>query len=148
MKKVFGILMTMVFFLSCTSNTIYEKPKDLIPKDSMILLLKDLYIANAARSNKNNNLQRKVNYTPLVYQKYGIDSSRFQRSNFYYTSKIDVYEPMLKSVVASLEEDRSVYAEIKKRRDSIKQDSIKKSRKKLLKMIPEKDVIQQPKSKN
>lgn len=132
MKKVSVIILILCVFLSCTSNTIYEKPKDLIPKDSMVLLLKDLYVASAARNIKNIRLQKRFSYIPLIYKKYEIDSGRFQRSNFYYTSRIDDYEPMLKKVLAILEKERTVYFEAKKVRDSLRQDSIKKSRKKLL----------------
>ncbi|MFD2566854.1 DUF4296 domain-containing protein [Pseudotenacibaculum haliotis] len=133
MKRIVLIILPLVTFLSCTSNTIYEKPKDLIPRDSMVILLRDLYVASSAKSIKNKNLQRRISYVPLVYQKYGIDSTRFKHSNLYYTSKIDLYEPMLKEIVESLEKERDIYSKIKKEQDSIRQDSLKKNRKKLLK---------------
>ena len=133
MKKFLVIILVFCAFLSCTSNTIYEKPKDLIPRDSMIPLLKDLYLASAAKNIKNEQLQRRFSYAPLVYQKYKIDSNRFQRSNLYYTSKIDLYEPMLKEVLTSLENDRALYAKQKKDRDSLRQDSLKTARKNLRK---------------
>lgn len=128
MKKILAVILLSTLFLSCTSNTIYEKPDDLISKDSMVILLRDMYIAVAAKNVKNKNLQRKISYAPFVFEKYGIDSARFQRSNFYYTSKIDLYEPMLNEVLNSLEEDRSEYTAIKKVRDSIRQDSLRKVR--------------------
>lgn len=128
MKKGLLIIFVVSLFLSCTGNTIYEKPKDLISKDSMVLLLKDLYLATAAKNIKNINLQRRFSYAPLVYQKYQIDSLRFHRSSLYYTSKVDLYEPMLKEVLASLEEDRAVFARQKKVKDSIMQDSLKRDR--------------------
>ena len=84
--------------VSCTSNTILEKPKDLIPKDSMVLLLTDLFIAKSAFVEKNTKNQRKINYMPLVYNKYKIDSTRFGTSNFYYTSKLEEYEEIYKAV--------------------------------------------------
>lgn len=133
MKKFLVIILVFCAFLSCTSNTIYEKPKDLIPRDSMIPLLKDLYLASAAKNIKNSQLQRRFSYAPLVYQKYQIDSNRFQRSNLYYTSKIDLYEPILKEVLASLEKDRALYSKLKKERDSLKQDSLKNARRNLRK---------------
>lgn len=132
MKKVSVIIVVLCVFLSCTSNTIYEKPKDLIPKDSMVLLLKDLYVASAARNLKNIRLQKRFSYVPLIYKKYEIDSARFQRSNFYYTSKIDDYEPILNEVLAVLEKERTAFFEAKKLRDSLVQDSLKQVRKKVL----------------
>ena len=50
MKKGFFYIAILLFLLSCTSNTIYKKPKDLIPKDSMVALLTDMYIASSAKS--------------------------------------------------------------------------------------------------
>ena len=96
----------------------------------MILLLKDLYLANAARNVKNINLQRRISYLPLVYKKYQIDSLRFQQSNIYYISKVDNYKSMLDEVVALLDKDQKKYALIKKVKDSLRQDSIQKVRQK------------------
>ena len=125
MKKNWVILLMIFVFLSCTSNSIYEKPKDLIPKDSMVLILKDMFLATSARNIKNLNGQRRFSYIPLVYEKYKIDSTRFKESSLYYTSKIDDYEPMLKEVQKILEKERAFYARQRTVRDSIKQDSIK-----------------------
>lgn len=91
MKKI-SLIFTLLIIVSCTSNTILEKPKDLVPKDTMVLVLKDLFIARGARSEKNTQNIRKVNYAPLVYNKYKIDSVRFMASNYYYTSRIEEYE--------------------------------------------------------
>lgn len=145
-----GLLLILVFslFLSCTGNTIYEKPKDLIPRDSMVLLLKDLYLAAAAKNVKNKNLQRRFSYAPLVYEKYQVDSARFHRSNFYYTSKIDLIEPMLNEVKISLEADRAIYAKQKKVRDSIIQDSLRTTRKMMAKRKKDSLVIPNKKMNN
>jgi len=101
MKNI-SALFIVLFLASCTSNTIYKKPENLIPKDTMVLLITDLYLASASYYRKNKNLERKVNYMPLVYEKYHIDSLRFLKSNFYYTSKIDVYEEMFNIVKSNL----------------------------------------------
>jgi len=90
MKKL-GILLTVLMLASCTNNPIIEKPKDLIPKDTMVLLLTDLFIAKSAFAEKNLNNNRKINYMPLVYNKYKIDSTRFISSNLFYTSRFEEY---------------------------------------------------------
>ncbi|MFY0628780.1 MAG: DUF4296 domain-containing protein [Flavobacteriaceae bacterium] len=128
MKKLIIFLCVSTFLFSCTSNTIYKKPKDLIPKDTMILILKDLHLATTAKSSKNKKNYRKVSYIPLVYSKYKIDSLRFKNSSLYYTSKVDEYQPMLKEVLAQLEEQQSIVAKLKKVRDSVTQDSIRASK--------------------
>ena len=60
----------LLLLASCTSNTIYKKPKDLIPKDSMVALLTDMYIASSAKNRKNKFLKKEKNYVVLVYEKY------------------------------------------------------------------------------
>ena len=116
--------MLIILFASCKSNTIYDEPLDLIPKDSMMMLLKDLYLATAAKSIKNSRQQKKVSYTTLVYNKYNIDSLRFNSSNLYYTSKIDVYEPMLNEITALLKKEQEFFTEAKKIKDSLYTDSL------------------------
>ena len=101
MKKTFLLIITIII-TSCTSNTVLKKPKDLIPKDTMTLLLTDLFIAKSAFIEKNTLNQRKVNYIPLVYHKYKIDSTRFANSNFYYTSKLEEYELIYRAVNKNL----------------------------------------------
>jgi hypothetical protein len=105
MKKIL-LFLIVIFLVSCTSNTILEKPKDLIPKDTMVLLLTDLFIAKSAFIEKNILNERKVNYMPLVYNQYKIDSSRFSTSNFYYTSKLEEYELIYKEVKEGLEKKK------------------------------------------
>jgi len=123
MKKLvffFGIML-----ISCTSNSIYEKPKDLIPKDTMIALLTDIYIANAAYFKKNIHLERKVNYSPFIYNKYKIDSLRFSLSNFYYVSKIDTYNEIYKEVKNRLTaQKKGLEKELQKKPDSLNKQKI------------------------
>jgi len=106
MKHIFIIFCAVLIF-SCTSNTILEKPKDLIPKDSMQLLLQEMVIAGSAKFIKNKNLEKNINYMPLVYQKFKIDSARFQNSNLYYMSKIDMYQKILESAKESIEKQEN-----------------------------------------
>ena len=128
MKHTTIFLIFMTLLASCSSNTIYDEPKDLIPKDSMVLLLKDLYLATSAKSIKNKKQQKKISYTPLVYNTYKIDSLRFSTSNFFYTSKVDVYEPMLDQVMELLKKEQVFFTKAKKIKDSIFNDSIKKKK--------------------
>ncbi len=124
MKNSITYLILIVLFASCRSNTIYEEPIDLIPKDSMMMLLKDLYLATAAKNIKNNRQQKKVSYITLVYNKYNIDSLRFNTSNLYYTSKIDIYEPMLNEITEMLKKEQEFFTKAKKIKDSLYTDSL------------------------
>lgn len=89
MKHTIYIIITSLFLVSCTSNTIYKKPDDLIPKDQMIDVLVDIQLALGGKAGKNLNGNYSVDYMPLVFEKYNIDSARFARSSFFYHTDID-----------------------------------------------------------
>jgi len=127
MQKII-ILLLLVFFISCTSNTIFKEPEDLIPQDSMEMLMIDMNIASTAKYSKNKNLEKNINYMSLVYDKYNIDSVRFEKSNTYYISKIDDYKKMLERVKSRLEEMKEKFVEERTLLDSIRKDSINKRR--------------------
>ena len=127
MKKL-NYIFIFIFLWSCTSNTIFEKPKDLVPRDTMTLLIQDMYIAQSSRYYKNINNQKNIEYMPFIYDKYKIDSSRFQKSNFYYTTKIDLYEEILDDAKKGLEEKKGLFNSIQKRKDSLRKDSIEKKK--------------------
>ncbi len=122
MKQFLYILFVIIFIGSCTSNTIYKKPENLIPKDQMIDLLVDMQIAIGARSTKNNNGDYGVNYMPFVFEKYQIDSVRFAESSFYYTTDIDSYNKMLQKVKTRIEKMNEENEIKTKELDSIKKD--------------------------
>jgi uncharacterized protein related to proFAR isomerase len=118
MKKI-SLLLLFIFLVSCTSNNIVKKPKDLIPKDTMSLLVQDMMIASSAKFVKNINKQKKINYISFVYDKYKIDSVRFQNSNFYYISKIDLYEEIITDAKVKLENKKKFFTKLKATQDSI-----------------------------
>lgn len=125
MRKIFFFI-GVLFLFSCTSNTIFKEPEDLIPKDTMVHLMKDMIIASSSSYFKNKNFEKQVNYMPLVYEKYKIDSGRFQRSNLYYMSKIDDYKNIVEEVKKSIEEEKEYLTNLKTKQDSIRKDSINK----------------------
>ena len=102
MRSVALLFAILLFLSACTSNTIYKKPDDVIPKKQMVELLTDMYLAKAARNVKTKTLERNYEYMPLIFEKYGIDSLQFQQSNLYYMSRIDVYEAIHKKVEKNL----------------------------------------------
>ena len=117
---------------SCTSNTILEKPEDLIPKDTMSLVIQELMIATSAKFIKTKDMQKNINYMPFVYNRFKIDSNRFQRSNLYYMSKIDDYIKIFDNAKTSLDNQKSYYDKLKKETDSIRKDSLTKIKKEKL----------------
>jgi len=141
MKKIIYIVVLSILAVSCNSNTILKKPKDLIPKDEMVNILTDMLIATSAHRLKNKGLMRNINYFPLVFEKYQIDSTRFQTSNFYYTSKIDDYDAILKEVKARLTAQKKVVDSIRKVEDSIKKVKKYQSNLKKVKSINSERII-------
>ena len=127
MKKI-SLLLIFIFLSSCTSNTIFKKPEDLIPQDTMSLLIQDMMIASSAKFIKNTNKQKKINYMSFVYDKYKIDSVRFQNSNFYYISKIDLYEEIITDAKVKLENKKKFFTKLKATQDSINKLKRKKIR--------------------
>ena len=132
MKKN-SYLFLFILLVSCTSNTIFEKPEDLIPKDTMSLLLQEMVISTSAKFLKNKNNQKNINYMPFVYERFKIDSTRFESSNYYYMSTIDLYQKILEKVEASINTQRDALKKVKKQLDSIKKDSIQLTLSKLKK---------------
>jgi len=146
MRKAAYILIGLLL-VSCTSNTIYKKPENLISKDSMVLLLTDMYIASSAKNQKNKFLEREDNYMFLVYEKYKIDTTRFDISNIYYTSQVDEYTDILKKVKRNIDSLNTFYKKMKKEQDSIKgKDKILKDSvlndKRVFKEVPKELLIE------
>lgn len=141
MKNNILILLLSIFIVSCTSNTIFKKPENLIPKDQMVDLLVDMQLAIGARSVKNIDGKRNIDYMHLVYEKYGIDSTRFAESNFYYNTDIDQYGEILEKVKTRIDKIKKQYEKEQLIKDSLKRknspminkSSVKKQKKKVFK---------------
>lgn len=132
MNKLIYIIILNLFFGACTSNTIIKKPENLIPKEQMVDLLTDIFLANGGDNIKNINLQRNANYFPFVFDKYQIDTTRFKESNYYYTSRIDDYDEILEKVDTRLKALKEKYDNEIKLTDSIervKKDSLRNTKK-------------------
>lgn len=140
MKNLLYIFV-FIFLVSCTSNTIFEKPKNLIPKDTMSLIIQELMIASSAKFIKNKSLEKNVNYMPFVYDNFKIDSLRFDASNTYYISKVDTYEDILTDAKNNLEKRKEQVSKLKNTLDSIRRDSIKKAKSPLKKLDKEVDSL-------
>lgn len=123
MKQFITIILILIFIISCTSNTIYKKPENLISKDQMVNLLVDMHLAQSAKTVKNIENKRKIDYMYLVYEKYNIDSTRFKTSNFYYTTDIDEYNEILKKVQKRLQKLKKKFEFEQVQKDSLDRSS-------------------------
>lgn len=113
-----SLLLAFNFFLlmACNSNTIIKKPHHLIPKDKMVAIIFDSYIAKTAKKRKNIQGSININYHALLYKKHNIDSASFHQSLKYYTSDIKQNEEILKQVKAKIQQQLSI---AEKKLDSI-----------------------------
>jgi len=135
MRKFIFILCMGIGMIGCTSNTIIKKPDNLIPKDQMVDLLTDMLLSAGGQSVKNLELQRRINYFPVVFEKYNIDSTQFKESNYYYTSRIDDYDEILEKVEIRLKSLKEKYEKERVFNDSIEElrnDSLRYYKKGLL----------------
>ncbi len=82
-------------------------------------------LANAAKHQKNILFQKRINYFQLVYDTYGIDSVRFQKSNLYYTSNIEEYEVLFVTVKNRLTALQTTYTKAVHLEDSIAKTNMK-----------------------
>ena len=132
MKKQALIILAILLIISCESKVNYEKPEDLIPRETMIDLLYDMHLAVGTTNLRNKNNEKDRNYMSLVYEKYGVDSTRFAISNIYYTSQAVEYEEMFEEVERRLEalhekfqNERDSAINASKRRGPLPVDSIR-----------------------
>jgi ribosomal protein S20 len=143
MNKIISFTIIFTLVLSCTSNTIYKKPHNLIERELMVELITQMQLANGARSSKNKNGVRKIEYMSVVYKNFGIDSVRFAESNLYYSSKIDEYADIFQEVQRNLDALNEKYEALKEIQDSVKRMERKEIREKN-KTNREKNELLQP----
>lgn len=126
-------ILAFLLIVSCESKVNYEKPENLIPRDTMIDLLYEMHLAVGTSNLRNKNSEKDRNYLSLVYEKYDIDSTRFAISNIYYTSQAVEYEEMFEEVERRLEvlhqkyeTERDSAINASKRKERLPLDSLKR----------------------
>ena len=130
MKNLFLFFIAISFLGSCQNNSV-EKPKNLIPKETMVNVIYDLSLLQAMRNSNTAILDsNRVEPTTYIYKKYKIDSVQFAKSNEFYASNIKEYEKMYESVNARLILNKKVSDSlIKKEEDGLKKEIIKNKKK-------------------
>jgi hypothetical protein len=111
-------LFLSIFLMACVPKAI-EEPEDLIPKDQMVDLLVDMYIATKTRNIKTVKLEKNKNYMSFVFEKHKIDSTRFKASNEYYLYNTDKYQDIYKLVNLRIKDSLNKYEKPLKKKDSI-----------------------------
>ena len=141
MKNLFVILLAIL--LTSCGEKLLDKPEDLIPKDKMINILRDITILNSARSTSVTVLHDyKIEPTTFVFSKYGVDSLQFVTSDKYYASLPNEYEAMYVEIEKQLDNEKEQMSEAKKIKDSLDLErNLKKSQLKRNKSKKSKDSL-------
>ncbi len=135
MIRTIYLILIFILILGCQDKVYYEKPEGLLEKEEMIEILYDMHLAVGTSNIQNVHFEKNRNYTSLVYEKYGIDSTRFLEANVYYTAHIQEYEEIFEEVerrIAGLKQvmepqsDSTSAISDKIREAGRKQDSIRK----------------------
>ncbi|MBT0606860.1 DUF4296 domain-containing protein [Aequorivita echinoideorum] len=102
--KFYIVAIFVIFVSACQDVKRPEKPENLIPKEKMVDVISEAYLANAARSVDNREIVRNgIKLDSLVYQKYDIDSLQFAQSNAYYAADMNTYLEIFREVQARFE---------------------------------------------
>ncbi len=118
MKNLFVLLLALL--LTSCGEKLLDKPEDLIPKEKMINILKDITILNSARSTSVTVLHDyKIEPTTFVFSKYGVDSLQFVTSDKYYASLPNEYEAMYLEIEKQLDYEKEQMSEAKRIKDSL-----------------------------
>ncbi len=115
------LLFTSIIFLVSCGEKLIEQPENLIARDEMVLILKDMAIVNAAKTTNIGILKDNgIDPTTYVLNKYNVDSTRFVDSDRYYASVPLAYESIYKEVESLLDEEKERLKDLKKINDSLK----------------------------
>ncbi len=102
----FGGLLFLLLLNSCSKKETI--PAEIIPKDTMVAVMVDLYIADAILMNPNTssklgNVPSNALYNSIL-KKYHISKSRYDSSLAYYTEHIKMLNEIYENVVDILSE--------------------------------------------
>lgn len=124
MKK--GSLFLVIFILFLSSCELEKKkPEDLIAKNEMVLILKDMVLLEATYNTRlirfDDKNERMTNYSIEILNKFGVSKEKFDSSFEYYSSDSYEFESMLELVfeeLNKLETEASKYNEMQVKSDS------------------------------
>ena len=110
MKKLFSLAFIILICISCNDNK-NTLPEGIIPRDSMIVILADIHIAEAKLQNAGPAFRDKTfksAYLQQVLRKAGVDSSRFLGSFDYYSSHPEIFSIMYEQVIVEISKRQAV----------------------------------------
>ncbi|MCB0461340.1 MAG: DUF4296 domain-containing protein [Flavobacteriaceae bacterium] len=127
--KHLAYILVLLLIVSCggEGKKRIKKPDGLIAKDKMVDIIYDMSLISAAKGvNRKLMEQQGLHPDAYVYEKHGIDSAQFAKSNEYYAFDLDAYEEIYKKVKAKLETNKKHYTDLvqveEKQKDSLNQE--------------------------
>ncbi len=106
MKQLMFLFITVTIFGCSSEVNRFPQPENLIPKDTMVMVLKDLSILEAHIRNKypqvtqNYQIMRKSG--DLIFKKYHLDTTRFNASLNYYGSRQEEMQAINSQILDSV----------------------------------------------
>ena len=104
MKKLVIYILMFFSFLAC--NKEMEKPEDLIPRETMVSILKDIYVFKQVKNYRvSKDLPAEEQANIEVLRKHNVSLDQFRRSYQYYIIDNAAYDVLLDEVKKELEEE-------------------------------------------
>lgn len=110
MKQLIGIILvlSLLFGLSGCYSTSIEKPQNLVPKDTFVKMMVDIYLVQSYNLDPEKlDSLKKITQTDLyfsVLKKYEVPDTVFVRSLIYYSSSPKEYEKIHTQIMNILKE--------------------------------------------
>ncbi len=115
MKKI-GIVLMFSLFFGCSKKQV-EVPADVIPRDTMIIVLAEIHLAEASIQVLNvdvNDSFKAVSFGlyNYIFSKHKITQELFKKSFDFYRSEPAYFHAMYDEVITHLSEDQAKYSSL------------------------------------
>ncbi|MBT8358408.1 MAG: DUF4296 domain-containing protein [Deltaproteobacteria bacterium] len=116
---------SILWVVSCADEVI-ERPDNLIPQEKMINIIYDMAVLNAAKEINTQILSEYIKQpSDFIFNKYGIDSVQYTKSDLFYASIPAEYDKIYNAVKMRLDKEKSEIDEKRRRlADSARQRTV------------------------
>ncbi len=105
------VIYTLLLFTFLACNKEMEKPRDLIPRETMVSILKDVYVFKQVKNYRvSKDIPAEEEANIEVLRKHHVSLDQFQRSYQYYIIDNAAYDVLLDEVKSELQEELPVEA--------------------------------------
>ena len=101
-----SLFLSLITLVSCNTVETEERESQLIPRDSMIMLMVDIHITDAVLIQAVNHRKIQPNQVPFYYtdllKKHNVSKRRFESSLHYYSDDLEVFNKIYDEIMAEL----------------------------------------------